>query len=281
MIQFRVRSARAQQVLETAPYDRWVLPDGEVRAEFHCRINGFLVRFPGEVDFEIEAETLAVKAWPVDAENALIAETLFKNAITPILVNHQGGLSLHGSAVSCEGGAIAFLGISRSGKTTLAGAFAKFGHPFLTEDVIELVWERDRYWVQPKESELRLFRDSADFLMGEQENWQHDDEKQSIETSDLLPFCENAVPLCGVFILGDDEPNEISLAGLEPQQALAQILPHSFILDVEDKQRLKSHFSRLGDFAQRCDCFSLDFPREYSQLEKIVDQICQLKLERN
>ncbi|MEL7444663.1 MAG: hypothetical protein AAGK02_02485 [Pseudomonadota bacterium] len=268
-----VGSARDQSPLTDNPYDRWIAPEGDEKALFYRTQTGFLVRFPDEVDFEIEGVGDRVTAWPVPEAKPDLAENLFNNAISPILGNHRGGLFLHGSAVEIGGNAIAFLGMSRSGKTTLAASFAKAGHPCLTEDVIELVERDGTYWLQPKPKVLRLFRDSADFLLGEQPHWEDEDEKQRVDVADALPFSDEARPLTRLFILANNEPDEVLLPHLGAQSALTELMPHSFILDVEDKARLSAHFSRLAQLAQRIPSHSLDYRREYAELPRVISAI--------
>lgn len=97
-----------------------------------------MVRILEQVDFEISADTLATKAFPAQSVIAEVVETLFANAIVPVLGNHRGLLHLHTSAVRLPRGVVALLGPSRSGKATLAAAMAREGFPRVTEDVLEL-----------------------------------------------------------------------------------------------------------------------------------------------
>ena len=267
-----------QASLPDEPYDRWVSPEGHVQAEFHRHRQGFLIRFPHQADFVIGAEAPhTITGWPVPECDARTVINLYHNAIQPILGNHTGGLFLHGSAVSIgadwSDGAIAFLGLSRSGKTTLAGSFAKDGHPFLTEDVIDLRLGQGQYWLQPKRSKLRLFADSARFLLGSDAQFADEDLKQDVDAGADLPFAAKSVPLRAIFVLGNDHRATLSIRAFSPQTALSTLVPHAFILDVEDKQNLRGHFSRLADLSQDISCCALDFARDYSELPRVRDAV--------
>ena len=181
---------RAQAPLADPPFDRWVNPDGDVTAEFRRISGGYSVRFPEQADFAISLDTMHVRGTPDDGTPLSVVETLYRNAIEPIVGNHFGGLNLHGSAVLGPGGAIAFLGHSRSGKTTLAGAFATAGYPFLTEDVLALEVDTAGYRVQPHRPVLRLFADSAEFLLGREPDWDDDNSKQELAAGECLPHTE-------------------------------------------------------------------------------------------
>lgn len=270
------QTARDQSRLATDPYDRWISPEGVCMAEFHRAGDGFLVRFPHQADFLIarSGDDYLVTAWPTLDCDASTLANLYYNQIVPIIGNHDGGLFLHGSAVllsdtgmESEGaGVAAFLGLSRGGKTTLAGSFAREGYPFLTEDVIDLRREGNRYWLQPKRSKLRLFADSARFLLGADTEIQDDNLKQDVEGGAAFPFAKSEAPLRQIFLLGTDHRAPLSIRRLSSAEALSALLPHSFILDVTDKPRLKAHFGRMADLSQDIACYALDFTRDYGEL---------------
>ncbi len=292
-MQLNLETPRSQEPLPTQPYDRWVSPEGHCQAEFHKPGAGFLIRFPGQADFLIAepqgGSDYRVIGWPLPECDEAAIINLFHNAIQPILGNHTGGLFLHGSAVIAQGergeqaeqgkqdgeasGAIAFLGLSRGGKTTLAGSFAKAGRPFLTEDVIDLQVSGGQYLLQPKRSKLRLFADSARHLLGEDTQIKDADMKQDVEAGSALPFADHAVPLRQVYVLGTDHRAPLAIQRFSMQEALSALMPHAFILDVEDKPRLKGHFARMADLSQDIACYALDFTREYAELPRVREAI--------
>ncbi len=273
------QTARDQRRLATDPYDRWISPEGVCMAEFHRSADGFLVRFPHQADFLIEqqGEDYQVTAWPTLDCDASTLANLYYNQIAPIIGNHDGGLFLHGSAVLLsepgierdDQGVAAFLGLSRGGKTTLAGSFAREGYPFLTEDVIDLRHEGNSYWLQPKRSKLRLFADSARFLLGADTEIKDDNLKQDVDAGAALLFAKTQAPLRQIFLLGTDHRAPLSIRRLSSGEALSALMPHSFILDVTDKARLKAHFGRMADLSQDIACYALDFTREYAELPRV------------
>ncbi|WP_156777259.1 hypothetical protein [Erythrobacter sp. NAP1] len=241
-----------------------------------------MIRFPSQADFLIEVKSgdggeFRITGWPTPQCDAKTTLNLYHNAIQPILGNHSGGLFLHGSAVCArvehhsdgEEGAVAFLGLSRSGKTTLAGSFAQAGHPFLTEDVIDLARSDGRYLLQPKRSKLRLFADSARHLLGRDTEFENDDIKQDVDAGAGLPFADGAKPLRQIYVLGTDLRADLSIRQFSLQEALSVLLPNAFILDVEDKASLRGHFGRLADLSQDIPCYALDFMRDYSELPRV------------
>ena len=278
MIDLQHCSPRDQGAFATAPYDRWVAPAGEVIAQFYRIPDGYLLRFPDEVDFEIFPETGTVRRWPVPHADEAHLESLYSNAVLPILGNHRGGLFLHGSAVNIGGQAVAFLGLSRSGKTTLAAALAKLGHPLLTEDVIELAIRPDGYQLQPKKSPLRLFADSVAHIIGKQATALDPTVKLTVPPEAGLTIESSPAPLSRIYFLGQNRDAPLAIRPIATAAALKEMLSHSFILDVEDRQRLNAHFCRIADLSEKIPCFTLDYPRRYTELAGVLQAIIAASL---
>lgn len=269
-------ATRVQPEPGSAPYDTWSDPSGRTCALFFRRAGGFLVRFPDEADFEIDGGTLAVRCFPAPGPQDTSTK-LYHNSIAPLVANYRGGLNLHASAVNCAGSAIGFVGPSRRGKTTLAGAFARAGHPFLTEDVLRLDPDGAGHFVaMPSRAELRLFADSIAYLSGAADGGGEEDGKTTLVPGDCLPFHDGPVPLAALFLLGPGVAGEIEVQPLSPAQGLAELARHSFILDVEDKVRLAQHFSRLGTLAEKVPCYSLDYPRAYDHIPTLLGMLTRL-----
>lgn len=280
MIDQQFCPSREQSRRSEPPYDRWLAPAGNVIAEFYRITGGYLLRFPCEVDFEIFPEIGVVRRIPAPQADADHLDSLYHNAVLPIVGNHRDGLFLHGSAVTISGEAVAFLGLSRSGKTTLAAAMAKRGHALMTEDVIELEVSSSGFDLQPKPTGLRLFSDSAAYLMGEEPVDQGANIKRSVPPQ--AGFAIGAAParLSHIYFLGQDRTAPLSIRSMPPSNALREMLNHAFILDVEDKRRLNAHFGRIADLCEKIPCFALDYPRRYTELDRVIEAIVDVSLGR-
>lgn len=263
---------RFQAALPEAHYDRWVTAGSQDAAYFYRTHQGFLVRFPGVVDFQISADGSQALALPVPSAPHEAVVDLFHNAIIPLTDNHRGALSLHGSAALYKGAALGFIGQSRSGKTTLAGAFAMEGHPFITEDIIRLARISERYEVAPTRPVLRLFNDSAAHLSAKSKE-EVAAGKARFSASEVLPFAPSRAPLRTLFLLERAGVSQIEVERIGAVQALTSLLQQAFILDVEDNDRLSDHFARIGLLAESMPCFRLDYPRRFDILPEVIRAI--------
>lgn len=267
--------------LETSPYDRWVTPSGAISALFFKVSKGFLVRFPGQADFIIHEDMKSVELKPSPGSPRGVGQNLFQNSIAPLVGNFVGGLNLHASVISLEKSAIAFAGISGRGKTTLAAAFAACGHAFLSEDILELRKTDGRISAQPTRPVLRLYEDSARAVMAidGSDGDAGSGQKLALPSSNLHPYRSEALPLEAIYILAEPDSKSVSVHSLHPAEALAAICKHTFILDVEDRERLRAHFERLAKLAESIPIYELSYPRDYAKLPEVIDHIIKLSSE--
>lgn len=266
MTRIEIAAERAQETFDQPPFDCWISPGGACLAEFHRCEDKVLMRFEGEADFLVAPAADQVTAIPCAGIADGHIRKLLSNSVLPALGNHRGHLFLHGSANAIGDGAVCFLGVSRSGKTTLAGALAKAGNPYLTEDAIEL---REGHMVQPRPDGLRLFHDSAAF-MGAPKPQDAEDGKITL---DGLPAATAAKPLSAIFVLGSDPDAALDISRQGAGEALAAILPHAFVLDVEDRSAMRGHFERMADLAARVPIHTLNYPRDYTALPEVIAAI--------
>ena len=264
---------REQRPLSTKPYDRWITPDGETTAEFRRTSSGYLVRFPDTADFVVDHEAGSATGYPASEATQIETRTLFRNAISPVMGNHRGELHLHASAVRIGARAIAFVGSSRSGKTTLAAAFARAGFAAVTEDVLALETTGAGYRVAPGRPVVRLFPDSAAELFGTAGNPEDENAKREYPAGTAIPFETARLPLAAIFLLEEDASESVQIAPVLPPTAMARLVPQSFILDVEDRHRMRGHFARLGQLAESVPCYALDYPRRYDALNDVIGAV--------
>ncbi len=261
--------------LDSKPYQEWLDGDGEVYVTFHRKPGGYVVRFIDRLDYHIETASGAVTCVPANDKAGEMADHLFANQIVPLMQNHAGELVLHGSAVACKGAALGFVGQSGRGKSTLAAAFAHAGHPFLTEDGLLLKPVGASYLSYPSWPNLRLWQDSehAVFKAAPADGNSDALEKRQIEAGPSLPFQCQPLRLRNLYVLGPGECSAATIKQLTPAEAFTALLRHTFILDCEDRHRMRGHFERIGQLVDSISCFALDYPRRYDMLPKLIEVI--------
>ncbi len=275
MLSFAQQPACDQLPLSVAPYDRWLTLDGEPSLLFH-RIGGaYVLRFIDIADFSVNLSTRHVTCQPVPGIADETLADLHFNQVLPLIMGTDGDLVLHASAVATPAGAVAFLGATGRGKSTLAAAFARQGSPFITDDGLILDASERGYLVRPRRPILRLRPDSEMEILGAAKTPDKDEAtKTRVAARPGIPFAEAAVPLAAIYLLTEPGAYEApEIRRLPPPEALTALMSHCFILDVEDKPVVRAHFHQLSDLAVQMGCFTLDYPRRYGDLPSVIDAV--------
>ena len=265
-----VLPASEQVPLAGRPYACWRTTEGEVAAQFHRTGAGFTVRFIDQADFLVSPRLDAVECVPVPDVSERTARDLFLNQVMPVIRGQQGELVLHASAVAVADGVLAFAAPTGRGKSTLAAAFASAGYPFLTDDGLTLTSDGADYTAHANRPSFRLRQDSTAALNLAPSDAGAEDEKVRVEAGPALPFGDASLPLRALYFLGPGDAASCSIEPLSHRQAVVELISHAFLLDVEDRPRLRRHFGELGDLAEGVACFSLDYPRDYAALPGVV-----------
>lgn len=274
MYELEVLPARAQAPFDDAPIARWRTEAGEVAATFHHRPGGYAIRFVERADFAVSLSDARVSCVPVPGASEQSVRDLFLNQVVPLIRAHQGELVVHASAVAVGGAAILFVGQSGRGKSTLAAAFAKASMPFLSDDGVVLTSDGSRYVVAPNRPSFRLWQDSQLAIGARLELPDEDEqEKSSVQAGEDLPFHAAPLPLRAFYFLGPGLAGKVRIEPLSRRQALADLINHSFLLDVADHVRLRDHFETLAVLAESVPSFAFDYPRDYARLPEVIDAV--------
>ena len=129
----------------------FVRPSTEVVAELivdefpwytFCRVgDGYVGRMTGIADFVIDPDLRTVVVHPAVDGRSHVIPIVIPGTVTAFLLSIRGWSVLHGSAVEIDGRALAFVGVSGQGKSTMAALFCAAGAALVTDDVLPLRFE--------------------------------------------------------------------------------------------------------------------------------------------
>ena len=277
-VQFSLEPERAQEPLPTPMFHEWIFPDGTPWTRFHRDGANYLLRFVDLADFRVSADGRSVRGWPVPEVDEETARFLFTNQVLPLALSRQGHLVFHASAVEIGDGAVAFMGASGLGKSTLAASFATHGLRFLTDDGLVVRSDAGHWLAVPSQPSLRLWDDSREALVGADAATapplQHTSKSRFL-AGERIAFCDRPRPLRRVYFLGDGECDGVMFERLKPGDALIELLRHSFLLDIEERQMLAAHFEELTNLVAAPIYYRLDFPRYFERLPEVRLAIVQ------
>jgi hypothetical protein len=256
----------------------WKLPDGEITLSLARSSSGYLLRFPDQTDFLISEDGLSIQCHPAADATQDTINHYFWDQVLPRILSHQGHIMIHASVVSIDHQAVAFIGESGYGKSTLAVAFREQGAPMLADDCIQLNLENQRVTAIPFNTGTRLWPDSLASLFTNPPTCSpvaHYSSKNRLTLDDSNSI--GPVAVRAVFILEDPDSckhnSPIKISSVTKQNALMHLIKQSFQLDVTDRQKNNDLFNTLADMTQHLPTYSLRYPRNYSLLPEVQNEI--------
>jgi hypothetical protein len=203
---------------------------------------------------------------------------LLLDQVLPRALCHLGETILHASSVAINGQAVAFMGETGSGKSTLCASLCKQGFPLITDDSLLVKLEADHFIAYSSYPALRLWSDSVGMFSGastEMRRVAHYNEKNFLNVTDnTLVFSEDAMPLQRVYLLGDVTRN-VSIEPVLPRDIATEIIKASFPLDNTDKDRLKQDFVLFTQMANIIPFYRLSYPRDVASLPDVHQAILE------
>jgi hypothetical protein len=244
----------------------------------------YLLKFPGLADFQIDFELRMIYCFAADGQTKATLVHLLQDQVIPRILSHQGRPVVHASSVLLpDGHAIAFLGSTGWGKSTLASGFYNAGLPVLSDDCFLLKWDLDNRCLMGVAAypSLRLWPDTVEHSF-----------PGSVDFSDVSGFSDKKqrflesvaggrpVPVSAMFIL--DDPHQvpkresIKIAPAGGNEAAIALVSSVFALDASDLSFAKRNFRWAGDLIRsHAPIFILDFPRDYLMLESVVGRVLE------
>ena len=266
-------------------FHEWHYPDGEPWSAFARIPEGYLCRFESIGDFLLTDRFRTIVCDPAPGVPHDTIAHIFLNQIMPILLSASGDRSiLHASAVAVDDRAIAFLGRTGQGKSTLAGAFCAAAFPLLTDDCLVLQKSGRGFLVMPTYAGLRLWDDSATVVAGAEAiavapAVAHYTEKKRIDLANLgLPFADRSVPVDRFYFLHDalaEDGDGVTIISLPPREALVELTRYSFHLDLWADNARQQEFERLAKLAAEVPGYRLSYPRALDRLDAVRGAILE------
>jgi len=246
-----------------------VLPGGEYFGFFYSDGARFAVERKGR---EVWAD------WP---ENYALEDacTYLLGPVMGYVLRLRGITSLHASAVVVGDFAVAFVGGPGAGKSTTAAAFARYGFPALSDDVVALTERDGRVFAEPGYPRLNLWPDSVRALFGSEEaspritpTW----------GKRYLPLAENgyrftseALPLGAIYVLEARYGDLMYpvLNDLACGEAITTLVANTYVNYLLDREMRRQEFDVLGRLVAQVPIRRVLLPADPSRLAGVCQAI--------
>jgi len=262
-------------------YHRWQLPGGVEWVRFARVGPDYLLRFSRFADFLVSGDGAVVRCRPRASTPRGTIRHLFLHQVVPLVLGQRGRVVVHASAVATPAGAVAFLGGSRRGKSTLAASFWVAGFPLVTDDCLRIDQRGRRLVAVPGYPSVRLWPDAMRELAIETRAARpsaHYTEKIRVGSgAGDRRFATRPLPIARVYVLagarrgGGRQP--VRIEPLSARDGLVEIIAHLYRLDVGRRDLLRRDFDRLADLARRLPVRRLHVPRGLTRLREVRDAI--------
>jgi hypothetical protein len=259
-------------------YHRWRLPRGTEWLRFARVGPHYLLRFPRLADFLVSPDAALVRCRPCTGTPIGTLRHLFLNQVLPLVMGQRGRLVVHASAVVTPRGAVAFLGGSGRGKSTLAASLWADGFPLVTDDCLCLEDRRGRLVAVPSHPAIRLWPSTLRRLAIDAvapRRSAHYTDKVRIPADDRRrAFVRRPVRVAGVYVLSSARGRAaVRIEPLSARDALVELIAHLYRLDVGGRETLRRDFNRLADIARRLPVCRLHVPRGLARLAEVKDAV--------
>jgi hypothetical protein len=189
------------------------------------------------------------------------------------LLQQRGDLVLHGSAVEWQGEAVAFVGRSGTGKSTLASAFRRRGHAVLTDDVCVVRPDAGgRMCAHPGFPQAKLWLDSLKQLEFDPAGLRRIRgklEKRAVPLADA--FRDEPRRLRKLYVLRSHNRDELKIAPLSgPAKFTAlknQTFRFGFLAAIDAKA---AHFQHAMRLAQQAELSAVTRGDDLARLDELV-----------
>ena len=231
------------------------------------------------VRFAVERRGREVWAdWPEDytIEDAC---TYLLGPVMGFVLRVRGTVSLHASAVTIEGRAIALVGLTGAGKSTTAAAFACSGCPVVSDDVVALVDKGERFLVPPGYPRVNLWPDSVRKLFGTEEalppitpTW----EKRYLSLGrNGHRFASSPLPLGAIYILEVRDPTLTApvIETVSAKEALITLVANTYVNYLLDQNMRRTEFDVLSRIVSEIPVRRVHMPDEPSAVFGLCEAI--------
>lgn len=218
-----------------------------------------------------ELNGASIESFQTHLLGQVLSFALIKNGIEP----------LHATAVVIDGEAVAFLGDCGYGKSSLGAAFLQLGYRLLTDDLLVLKEESDRFEAYPGPPRIKLFPEVAKHLLRKRINgipMNNDTPKLVIplrEKQTVPPH--SAFPLKAIYVLtpptASSGSQRISIRPLTSQRAFIELIKNTFNAVIVEPQRLERQFDLATRLAARVLAKALSYPRDLGLISQVRESI--------
>lgn len=193
---------------------------------------------------------------------------------------------LHAATVVVNGKAVAFLGASTFGKSSLATCFVASGYPLLTDDTLRLEEQDGRHMAFPGPPRLRLLPQIARLYLGDiangvvmNPNEKHAKAPKLVFRLSASQSFSDVAPLAAIYVVAAPRKvhrrQQIKIGSLTPLQSLMNVVSFTHNSELSNSERLSRQLNAAQRLIAAVPVRSLAYPRILTSLNAVKDAILE------
>ncbi len=241
----------------------------------------YLLHFPDLGDFRLSLSDKRITCYPHITASLSSVPHIVLDQVLPLYLSMQDQLVLHAGTVASPKGAVAFLGPSGHGKSTLTASLCEWGWKLLADDCLLIKQKAEQYWAIPSYPAIRMWPDSLGDLSPPVTTLRpvsHDTDKQYLVLDGQgFGFQSCPAPLIQFYDLmpyEDDENSEfVTIQPLSAREAVMALLKSSFRLALTDPERISNEFHQVAHLATHVNVSRLHYPQKFALLPQVRESV--------
>ena len=234
------------------------------------------LRWPGLFEFLISADGDRIGCRNLDGTSPEALQDYLLGQVLSFAMLLRGVEPLHATAVVVGGGAVAFLGDSAYGKSTLGSSFVCENHPLLTDDVLVLEQRGQQMLAHPGMPRIKLFPQMCGSrFQGRECTPMNRFTHKTIFALNAQEHQMSAIPLRALYVLSPprNRTSKLTLRRMSERKAFLSVLKNTFNDVLLNPMRLKRQFEFAATVATHVPVKSLSYPRTLSALPTVVQAV--------
>jgi hypothetical protein len=218
---------------------------------------GYLVRAHGLADFVVDPSAARLTCAPKADVDPLTIEQLLVDQVVPRMLHAMRRPCLHASAVDWGAGAVAFVGASGMGKSTMSAAACEGGASLVCDDCLAVTLTPGRVMAHSGYGSVRLWPDAAMALRADADQLELATPRVGKRRAPY-PMSGDVLPLRAVVRL--ERGDELLLEPMTGAEAMKALGDHVHRMVDDDRNALSVEFGLLSRVAERVDILRLTVP---------------------
>ncbi len=213
---------------------------------------------------------------PVPGASESAIQIFLLGSVFGALLHQRNFLVLHAGAIALKNAAIAFSGVSGTGKSTLTAGFIQRGFTFLADDVCAIRMEDGIPFVMPGFPRLKLWADVLKKLDITPVNPPHIRRNEGLEKFfiDSEAFCTEPVPLKKLFILTSSQTDRLDTFPLTGGDKIKTLVSNTYRKKmIRGFGLTNSHFQQCATLARSIAIHRIKRPAKGFHLDELMDMI--------